>query len=93
MGADRDPMQATPHVLELFVSDHCRGCPAARAQVGQFAARHALTVIERNVDAERDAAARYGLCATPALVIDGRTVLYGVPTQTQLAARLVAPVD
>lgn len=76
------------HLLELFVRDHCVGCPEARKAVTRFSAgRLDVTVIERDFDREPDAVARYRLFATPALVIDGRTVLYGVPTFDQLAAR------
>lgn len=36
-------------------------------------------VIEHDVTASRAQATRYGLIATPALVIDGTSVFYGVP--------------
>lgn len=75
------------HVIELFVADHCLGCPDARARVQEFAAsRQDVVVVERNVADHLDEARRYGLCATPAIVLDGRTIMYGTPTTEQLAA-------
>jgi protein-disulfide isomerase len=44
-------------------------------------------VIERNVERDLEVAQRYGLFATPAIVIDGTAVLYGVPTTAQIAAK------
>ena len=41
-------------------------------------------------EAEFELAKRYGLIATPALVIDGGTVMYGVPLPVALAARVDA---
>ena len=79
------------HLLELFVANHCPSCPDARARVREFAhANVDVVVVERNVDEERAAAAGYGLFATPAIVIDGSAVLYGVPSLAQLALRCSA---
>ena len=76
------------HVIELFVADHCPACPDARLRVREFAeSRRNVAVVERNVDDHLERARLYGLFATPAIVIDGRAVLYGVPTSAQLAAR------
>jgi thiol-disulfide isomerase/thioredoxin len=83
-----------PHVIELFVADHCPGCPDARQRVHEFADHQpGVLIVERNVDDALDDAQRYGLFATPAIVIDGRDVLYGVPTLTQLAARCGGRTD
>jgi hypothetical protein len=77
-----------PHVIELFVAEHCPGCPDARRRIREFAdSRLDVVVIERSVERDLEAAQRYGLFATPAIVIDGRAVLYGVPTLARLAAR------
>ena len=70
------------HVLELFVSEHCIGCPEARRVVDAFAAaRVDVTVVYRDVESEaaRQRARAQGLFATPALVVDGQRVIYGVP--------------
>ena len=77
-----------PHVIELFAAEHCPGSPDARVRLREFAAhRRDVVVVERSVDGNLEAARRYGLFATPAIVVDGRAILYGVPTIAQLAAR------
>lgn len=77
-----------PQVIELFVAEHCPGCPDARRRVREFAeGRQDVVVIERSVERDLEVAQRYGLFATPAIVIDGRAVLYGVPTAAQIAAK------
>lgn len=75
------------HILEVFVSEHCIGCPYVREQVRRFAeARPDVRVVEHDIDRHPESAARYGLFATPAIVIDGRKVLYGIPNMSGLAA-------
>jgi thiol-disulfide isomerase/thioredoxin len=75
-------------VLELFVAHHCPGCPEARQRVREFAEQYQnVTVAERNVDESAAAAEAYGIFATPAIVVNGRSILYNVPTLGQLAAR------
>jgi thiol-disulfide isomerase/thioredoxin len=79
------------HVIELFVAHHCPSCPDARRRVSEFAEMYPnVTVIERNVDEALDTAETYGLFATPAIVVDRRSVFYGLPTLDQLAARCKA---
>jgi len=76
------------HVIELFVAHHCPSCTDARRRIREFVKKHPnVTVIERNVDESVEAAETYGLFATPAIVVDRRSVFYGVPTLAQLAAR------
>lgn len=83
-----------PHVIELFVAEHCPGSTDARRRVNEFAAcRPGVIVVERSVERELETAQRYGLFATPAIVIDGKAVLYGAPTIAQLAARCDRPVS
>lgn len=80
------------HVIELFTANHCPSCPDARVRLREFADRHRnVTIVEHNVDEDVRVAAGYGLFATPAIVIDGRSVLYGVPTLAQLARRCGLP--
>lgn len=77
-----------PHLIELFAAEHCPGSPDARVRLREFAAhRRDVVVVERSVDRNLEAARQYGLFATPAIVVDGRAVLYGEPTIAQLAAR------
>jgi thiol-disulfide isomerase/thioredoxin len=81
------------HVIELFVAHHCPSCPDARQRVREFADAYPnVNVTERSVDDAMDVAVAvgYGLFATPAIVVDGCAVLYGVPTLAQLIARCKA---
>lgn len=80
------------HYVELFYSQHCVGCPEARQVVRQLAAeRPDIAVAEFDVAIHLGAANRYGLIATPAVVIDGGPALYGIPRISELAARLDGP--
>ena len=77
------------HLLEVFYSEHCIGCPEARQAVRRFASsRPDVVVVEHDLESEVEfeLARRYGLIATPALVIDGVVVMYGVPRPAALAA-------
>ncbi len=77
------------HFVEVFYGDHCPGSPEARQVVKAFASdRSDVHVAERDVAAYRALARRYGLIATPAVVIDGNHVLYGVPTIAALVSRM-----
>ncbi len=81
------------HLLEIFYSEHCTGCPEARQAVRRFAAgRPDVVVVEHDLEtkAELELAKRYGLIATPALVIDGDSVIYGVPRPAAITARVDA---
>jgi alkyl hydroperoxide reductase subunit AhpF len=79
------------HLIELFVSQTCPASPDARQAVLRFAAeRPDIRIVERDVEQCSPDAERYGLFATPAIVIDGRFVLYGVPTRAQLVERCEA---
>lgn len=83
--------EGVSHLVELFYSEHCLSCPQARDVLRQLASlRSDVIVIERNVDEEGDLdrARAYHLIATPALVIDRGSVMYGVPRLDKLAARL-----
>ncbi|MPZ21250.1 MAG: hypothetical protein GEV06_25635 [Luteitalea sp.] len=76
------------HVIEVFVCDHCFACPPAYEAVVRFAAeREDVRVVRRDFEGAPEAVARYRLFATPAVVVDGRSVLYGVPRPDQLARR------
>lgn len=79
------------HLVELFYSDHCLGCPEAREIVQRLAAgRPDIIVVEHNVDDDVTLATDYHLIATPALVIDRDKVFYGVPRLEKLAAGIDA---
>lgn len=79
------------HVLEVFYSEHCIACPKTRQAVRELAtSRSDVIVIERDVESHLELAKRYGVIATPAVVIDGDAVVYGVPPLPTLAARVDA---
>ena len=81
------------HLVELFYSEHCIGCPEARQLLQRLASeRPDVVVIERNIDDDADyrLATDYHLIATPAFVIDRSNVLYGVPQSQKLKARIGA---
>ena len=84
------------HVLELFTSDHCPGCPAARTALQRLCEEDdSLRLVIVDVDSQPAKAGVYGLVATPATVINGRHVLYGVP-RPDVIRRYVAsirPID
>lgn len=64
-------------------------CPAARDIVRAVVdGRPDVTLVEYEVATALEQARAYGLVATPALVIDRDTVLYGIPARAALAARL-----
>ena len=80
------------HVLELFVSEHCPGCPDAIATIEAFClGRTDVVLVRHDVAHALEHARSYGLFATPALVIDGTGVMYGVPSIAALE-RHCAPV-
>lgn len=72
-------------MLELFVTSHCPGCGEAILMLQRFCAgRDDVKLIKRDVAAARTQISSYRLFATPALVIDGRHVVYGVPSMASL---------
>lgn len=73
------------HYIEFFYSNHCFGCPAARKVVREFAAtRPDVAVAEFDVEIHAGLARRHGVIATPAVIVDGGRVRYGVPTPGDL---------
>jgi hypothetical protein len=81
------------HLIELFYSEHCIGCPEARQLLQRFASDHPEVVaVERNIDQDADyrLATDYHLIATPAFVIDRTNVMYGIPRPEKLATRIAA---
>ena len=81
---------AMQHFVQLFYSDHCFGCPAARTVVRQFAAQNAdIAVAEFDVAIHAGLARKYGVVATPAIVVDDGRVLYGVPRLADLQLQIL----
>lgn len=75
------------HYIQFFYSDHCFGCPAARQVVREFAAERAdIAVAEFDVEIHAGLARKYGVIATPAVIVDDGPVRYGVPTPVDLQA-------
>jgi hypothetical protein len=86
-------LESVSHLVELFYSGHCFGCPEARQILQRLASqRPDVVAIERNIDDDADyrLATDYHLIATPAFVIDRSNVLYGVPQPHKLEARIEA---
>lgn len=80
------------HYIQLFYSEHCFGCPAARKAVREFAAEsEGLAVAEFDVDVDSSLARQYGVIATPAIVVDDGPVRYGVPTSADLRNSVLPP--
>jgi hypothetical protein len=79
------------HLLEFFFSDHCPACPVARRTLQACVSRRSdVVLVEYDVDADVSHANRYGLFATPAVVIDRHRVLYAVTDVAALDAHLDA---
>lgn len=71
--------------IDLFTSPSCSACPAARDVVQAFAARHAgVEVHEWDLTRDPGPAAGRGIFVTPSLLLDGRQVLIGVPSERAL---------
>lgn len=80
------------HVIEVFVSRHCPASPGAMRAVSDFVrTRPELRVITRDLGnpGVLGLARARRLIATPAAVIDGSHVIYGVPRDAAMAAALV----
>lgn len=94
-GRDGRYSEYVSHLVELFYSEHCLGCPEARQLLRRFAsACPDVVVIERNINDATDyqLATDYHLIATPAFVIDRRNVMYGIPRLDKLLARIAASI-
>lgn len=75
------------HVIEYFYAQDCANCAAALEVLRRFQAAHEeVYVLEHDVAIYVGLANRYRLASTPATVIDGRRLIYGIPTLEALAA-------
>lgn len=86
------------HVIEIFVSRHCLASPAAARAVRDFGlGMPGLCLLTRDVGLPGvvELARTRRLIATPATVVDGRHVIYGVPRHEALrrALRLEPAVE
>ena len=71
------------HLVELFYSEHCLGCPEAQQVVRRFALeRPDVTLVERDVAVAISLARHYRLIATPAIVIRPIWLLGGSVNQS-----------
>lgn len=74
--------------IDLFTSPECPSCPRAREVVAAFAAEHAdVEVREWDLATNPGPATGRGIFATPTLILDGVSVLPGVPTLSDLLTR------
>ena len=74
--------------LEVYVSGHCWGCPAARRLAGIVAERFdAVSVRVVDLDVEPDARPDR-VIAVPAYVLNGTLVSFGNPRQADLLQQI-----
>lgn len=76
--------------LEVVTSEACERCEVATRKVNTVIEKvqadiGELEVRERPVAEHPDLVAEHGIMSTPAVVIDGRMVLRGVPSEEELA--------
>jgi len=75
------------HVIEYFYAQDCATCREALEVVRQFqSTRQEVYVLEHDVAIFVGLARRYRLASTPATVVDGRRVIYGIPSEEALTA-------
>lgn len=78
---------AETHVIEYFYAQDCATCSEALEILRRFQSAHEeVYVLEHDVAIYVGLANRYRLASTPATVIDGRRLIYGIPTVEALAA-------
>lgn len=75
------------HVIEYFYAQHCAACREALAGLRRFQSTHEeVYVLEHDVAIYVGLARRYRLASTPATVVDGRRLIYGIPSPEALTA-------
>lgn len=78
---------AESHVIEYFYAQDCSTCNEALEVLRRFQSAHEeVYLLEHDVAVYVGRARRYRLASTPATVIDGRRLIYGIPTVDALAA-------
>lgn len=79
--------------IDLFVTPGCPSCPRARVVVTAFVAANPEVVLQE-WDLTRDPgpAARRGIFATPAVLLDNERILLGVPSLSELSAHFQVPI-
>lgn len=71
--------------IDLLTSPGCPGCPAAREAVAAFAAvRPGVEIHEWDLTRDPGPADGRGVFATPAVIVDGRQILIGIPNEEDL---------
>lgn len=78
---------AQSHLIEYFYARNCDLCGEALAVLRGFQSAHReVYVLEHDVATYVGLARRYQLESTPATVVDGRSLIYGIPTLETLTA-------
>lgn len=78
---------ADTHVIEYFYAQDCATCREALEVLRRFQSAHQeVYVLEHDVAIYVGLANRYRLASTPATVINGRRLIYGIPTLEALTA-------
>ncbi len=73
-------------LLDLFTAPDCPACPAAREVVAAFARENpGVTVREWDLTRDPGPAVGRGIVATPAILVNGTRILFGVPDPRELA--------
>lgn len=75
--------------LEIVTSEACERCEAATRRVNTVIEKvqadiREVKVTERPVDEHPELVVEHAIMSTPAVIIDGRMVLKGVPSQEEL---------
>jgi len=82
-----------PVKLELFISDFCPYCPAAKKVVQEVCSKFKDVAIEEVSTSKSDGmvkAAKYQIYAIPTVVLNGKTTIVGVPNKDELARAIEA---
>jgi hypothetical protein len=75
--------------IDLFTSPDCPGCPAARAAVTAFVARHpGVELHEWDLSRDPGPAVGRGIFVTPTVLVNSVHILFGVPRESDLLDRL-----
>lgn len=82
-----------PVKIELFVSNSCPHCPAAKEVVQEVCSKFKGVIVEEVDTSKPDGVARatkYQIYAVPTVVINEKITIVGVPNKDELANKIEA---